>query len=82
MGVTLVETPTNRRDIETEMATSCNQVGIPEEEKEHQTTHKTFNLKFFLPTGCTGIRKEQRLRGQLTNDRPDLEHFPCKKTNP
>jgi hypothetical protein len=27
----------------------------------HDTTHKTFNPKFVLPTRCTGIKMEQRL---------------------
>jgi hypothetical protein len=34
----------------------------PMEEREQQSTHKTFNLKFILPTSCARIKMEQRLR--------------------
>ena len=44
--------------IETEVATSCNQIGLSKEERRHQSTHKTFNQKYTLPTRCAGIKIE------------------------
>jgi hypothetical protein len=35
---------------EPEVSTSCRQAGLLVEGKEHQSTHKTFDLKFALPT--------------------------------
>lgn len=32
-------------DIETQVATSCSQTGLPEEGVGHQSSYKTFNLK-------------------------------------
>jgi hypothetical protein len=49
--------------METEVATSCIQAGLPVEGRGHQPTHKTFfNPKFVLLTKCAGIKIEQRLR--------------------
>ena len=49
--------------METNMVTSCSQVGLPVEGGDYQPTYKTFNPKFALPTRCAGIKMEQRLRG-------------------
>jgi hypothetical protein len=46
------------------MAMSCSKAGLQKEEEGHQSTHKTFNPKFVLPTKCAGIKMEQRLREQ------------------
>lgn len=36
--------------MQTEMATSCSQAGLLEEGEGQQSTRKTFNPKFVLPT--------------------------------
>lgn len=76
--MTLGRIPTNR-DIETKVATSCSQTRLAVQGREHQLTHKTFNLKFVLPTRYEGIKMEQTLREQATNDCLHLRSFPCKK---
>jgi hypothetical protein len=38
------------------------------EGERHQPTHKVFNPKLVLPTSCSGIKMEQRLREQTMND--------------
>jgi hypothetical protein len=67
--------------MKTEMATSCSQVGLPMEEAKHPTTYKVFNPKFGLPTWCTGIKMEQNLREQPTNDWSKLKLIPFKRTH-
>jgi hypothetical protein len=62
--------------METKMAASCSQVGLPVEEGRHQTPYKTFNLKFVLLTRCAGIKMEQRVRGWPTNDCSTLRPIP------
>jgi hypothetical protein len=59
-------------DRETEVESSYSQAGLPEEGEGHQTTDKTLDLKFVLPTTCARIKIEQRLREWPTNDWPNL----------
>ena len=59
--VALVETP-SLRNMESEVATSCSQAGLPVEGGGYQPTHKTYNPKFALPAKCARIEMEQRLR--------------------
>jgi hypothetical protein len=68
-------------DIETEVATSCSQSRLLVEGWGQQHTHKTFNPKFVLPTRCTGIKMEQRLK----NSQPmtaQLETHPKGENQP
>lgn len=51
-------------DIETEVATTCIQERPPEDGRGHQYSNKIFNPKFILPTRCSGIKMEKRLRAQ------------------
>jgi hypothetical protein len=59
-------------NIETEVATSYSQTGLPIEEKGYQPIHKDFNPKLVMPTRCAEIKKGQRLREQTTNYCPNL----------
>ena len=43
--------------------------------------HKFFNPNFALPTRYAGIKMEQRLREQTTNDCPNLRPIPCERAN-
>jgi hypothetical protein len=65
----------------TEVATSCNDVGLSVEGGEHQPTHKIFNSKFVLPTRCAAIKEDQSLREWPTNVWPILKPIPCEKAN-
>jgi hypothetical protein len=56
----------------------CSQEGLAVEEREYQSSHKTFNPKFVLHTRCTGIKMGQRLREWLT-DWPNLRSIPCER---
>ena len=49
-------------DMELKETTSCSQAGILEGEGEHEPTYKIFDQKLVLPTRCTGIKMEQRLK--------------------
>jgi hypothetical protein len=49
------------RDIETEVDTSCSQVGFVGEGEVHQTIHKTFYLKFYPAYKILRIKMEQSL---------------------
>ena len=49
-------------NMETEVVTSYNQEGLSVEWREHQLTHRTFNLKFILSTRCAGLKLEQNLK--------------------
>jgi hypothetical protein len=62
--------------MEPEVATSYSQTGLPVKGGEHQTTHKTLDLKFTLSTKCVGINMEKRLREKPANDWPNLRPMP------
>jgi hypothetical protein len=79
-GVTLAEIPTSEY-VETEMATSCSQAALSVEGGAHQPIHKTFNLKFVLPTGSAGIKMKQRHREQPINGRPNLRSTSWERAN-
>jgi hypothetical protein len=58
--------------MKSEMATSCTQGGLSVERGSHQPTNKTFNSMFVLKKiRSTGIKMEERLREQLTNEYPN-----------
>jgi hypothetical protein len=69
-------------DIETEVATSCIQSELPEEEVGYQSTHKTLNPKFVQPTRCAGIKMERRLKEKPINDWPNSRPIPSERDNP
>lgn len=69
-------------NIETEMATSYSQVGLPVEGGKQQPIYNTFNPKFVLPIRYIGIKRGQRLREQPSNDLSNLKYIPCKIANP
>ena len=69
------------RDMETDIATSYIQAGLPVVGQGHQLTHKTSNPKFVLPTRCAGIKIEQRLREVTTSDCPSFNHIPWERDN-
>jgi hypothetical protein len=46
-------------DIEPEPVIFCNQARVPVEGLEHQPSHKTFDLKFDLPTRCVKVKAAQ-----------------------
>ena len=48
--------PLAMEETELEPAVSCNQASPPVEGLGHQPSHKTFDLQFALPTGCTGVK--------------------------
>lgn len=60
VGSTLPEIPVV--NTETELATSFRQVGLSLTGGKHQLTYQNFNPKYMLPTKCTGIKKDQRLK--------------------
>jgi hypothetical protein len=76
--VNLAETPSNW-GYGDQVATSCNQVGLPVEWEGPQPTHKTFNLKCVRSTRDTGTKMEQGLREWLTNDWPNLRPTPWER---
>jgi hypothetical protein len=63
-------------DRKRETVTFCNQARLPMEGGEYQSTHKTFNPKFFLPTRYAGIKMEQKLRKWPTRYWPNLRPMP------
>jgi hypothetical protein len=71
-----------QRDTETEVATFCSQAGLPEEGGGQQSIHKTFNAKSVLPKRYAGVKIDQRLGEQPTNDCPNLRLIPCEKASP
>jgi hypothetical protein len=42
--------------IESELAISCNQAGLPVKVLGYQPNHKTLDPQFVLPTRCVGIK--------------------------
>jgi hypothetical protein len=70
-----------KRDVETEVSTSCILVGLPVEGGGHQPIHKTFDPKFILPTSCSGIKIERRLKEWPTNDWPNLRPSHAREPN-
>jgi hypothetical protein len=68
--------------LETKVATTCSQAGFPKEGEENQSTHKTINPKFVLPTRCAGIKMEERLKKQPINDYTNLRPIPFGRANP
>jgi hypothetical protein len=51
-------------------------------QRRYQSTHKTLNTKFVLPTTCAGIKVKQRLKEQPTNDWSNFRHIPSERANP
>jgi hypothetical protein len=68
-------------NMETEVANSCSQVGLPGEGGGHQLAHKSSNPKFVLPTKCAKIKMEQRLKKQPINNWPNLRPILHESTN-
>lgn len=68
--------------MEPEVATSCNEMGIPVKGEGQQPTHKTFDPKFVLPTRSVVIKMEQRFREWPTSDWPNLKPTPWERVNP
>jgi hypothetical protein len=54
-------------DIEPVLPISGNQSRLPMTDSELQSTQKTFDLQFILPTRYAGIKIEQKLREKPTN---------------
>jgi len=50
-------------------------------EGRHQSTHKTFNPKFVLPTSCVEIKMEQILRKKPTKNCLNFRPLPQERTN-
>ena len=69
-------------DMEPEMATFCNQARLPMEGLGHQLSHKTFDLQFVLPVGCTEVKMEQKLRGWPSNGWSILRLMPGEEAHP
>jgi hypothetical protein len=61
MWMTLAEMPT--RGGYSDLSSRTSRV-----ERDHHSTHKTFNPKFVLHTRCAGIKTEQGLREHPTNN--------------
>ena len=62
--------------MEPKMAIHCNQTGLLMEGLGHQSSYKTFDLKFVLPTRYAGVKMEQKLRDWATYDWPILRSMP------
>lgn len=59
MRMVLVQTPSTGVK-EHELSIFWNEAKPAMEELGHQTTHKSFSLKFVLPSRCTGIKMAQK----------------------
>lgn len=71
----------SNKDMEPEMATYCNSKRLPMEVWGHQNSHKILHPQVkqpqkLRPTGCAGIKLEQKLRERPTNDWYNLIPIP------
>ena len=63
--------------MEPELVMSYNQARLPMGELRHQPSHKTFNLQdIHLPTRCTAVKMELKLREWPINGRFSLNLMP------
>jgi hypothetical protein len=82
MRMTLaIKTPSNRR-CKPKAATPISRQDFQWRDGDTNTSTKTFDPHFFLPTGCEGIKREPKLREWPTNDLPNWRPMPWTKANP
>lgn len=68
-------------EMETEMATSCNQERLPMEGSEHHLSYTTLDPQFVMPIIWVGIKLEQKLKEWPTHDWTNLRPTAWERTH-